>query len=794
MTRFGRALWTRFGPALWTRPAGWLRPCACDLSLCFAHGRSDLRQTGLGSPPGSFVNIERESAMKVEGTVIQIRYRNEENGWSVFLLQTEDGKLTCVGTFFSLHEGEHWTLEGELVFHDRYGEQFQVKSGEREEPKTEDQLALYLAAEIPHIGEKTAKVLVQRYGTQVLEVLEHDEKAVRSLRGIGPKKAKEIMQAVADQKEGRESRIYLQSLGLGTRTAMAIYKLYGHETKAKIEENPYRLIDEVPNIGFVTADQIARRVGIQADALERTQAALTYLFQHEMFQQGSCYLTDQELATGLRRLLGLLPDNTEEALFNLTLEGKLIQEKGGGRWYLRWMYLLEYAIADKLRAMTQEEGQVLVFDEDKVGAAMGLSLNADQRQAVRLSADRHILVITGGPGTGKTTILRAILEIFRENGLATQLAAPTGRAAKRMEEATGSEALTLHRLLGYRGGDDLTVQPTYNEENPLACDAVIVDEASMVDLLLMGHLMAALPRHCRLVLLGDVDQLESVGPGQVLRDLIESQVLPVVQLQQIFRQEASSLIVTNAHRINQGMEPFINEEAGDFFFLPARDAENAAEIVVDLVTRRLPDHYGFHPARDIQVLAPSRRGPAGVESLNQLLQQALNPRLTGEEAFKSGTKSFALGDKVMQTKNNYQLAWKDAEGHEGQGIYNGDFGFVSAIDREAKSLTVDFDGRRAVYSEEGAQELEHAYAITVHKSQGSEFPCVVMPLVAGTPLLMTRNILYTGITRAKRICVLTGSWKSLQTMVNNVRPGNRNSSLQERLRASFDETSRDSLL
>lgn len=725
--------------------------------------------------------------MQVEGVISRIRFRNDENGWSVFVLNTEDGPLTCVGTFFSLKEGEHWKLDGDLVFHPKYGNQFQVDKGERENPKTEDQLVQYMAATLPHVGKKTAHVLYDQYGEDVLDVMEEDPNAFEPIQGIGEKKAEDIRQALAKEKEGRETRIYLQSLDLGPKTSLAIYKHYGNRAQELIEQDPYQLVEDIPGIGFITADQLAAKLGIGKDSIFRTKAAIYYLFSQKMVKEGSSYLTDEDLINRVNRLLGQVPENTKDAVFQLVLDGKLIHKRDEGRTYLTWTYEQEYAIADKLYRMSQDQGEVLEVNEDWVREGLGIELNEDQAKAVRLSASRHVLIITGGPGTGKTTILRAILKIFQDNGLVTYLAAPTGRAAKKMEEVTGFEALTIHRMLGYRGGNNIDVLPTYNAENPLDCQAVIIDEAGMVDLNLMGHLTQALPQDCRLVMVGDSDQLESVGPGQVLQDLIKSQTLPVIQLQQIFRQSEASLIVTNAHRINQGWVPFYNVGGGDFFFLPADSPAGAADLVEDLVARRLPDHYGFHPLQDIQVLSPAKRGPAGVESLNRILQQSLNPRLMGTQEFESGDTNFRLGDKVMQVKNNYQLEWVDQEGNRGQGVYNGDFGFISSIDPEAEEMTVDFDGRKVVYQADTARELEYAYAITVHKAQGSEFPCVVMPLVPGAPLLMTRNILYTGITRAEKICVLVGSLKILHRMVANSRPDSRQTSLDLRLREYFEE-------
>ena len=718
--------------------------------------------------------------MKVQGTVEKIRFRNRENGWTVLVLSTEDGPLTCVGAFLSCREGKELILEGDLTFHPQYGDQLQVHSAQEVEPTSEAQLIRYLSSGlIPHVGPKTAQKLVDLYGKEVLEVIRNNPKALLKIRGIGEKKAEKIRQAVLDQEEMRKTLIYLHSLDLGPQTSALILEYYGTRAQEVIEENPYQLAEDIHGIGFLTADRIARKRGVEVDSFFRTKAALLYAMEKEMVQEGSCYWTREEILRSLRRLLEMEPVRVDEALRDLSLSGKIYQS-ADGRVYLFWMAQMEEKIGAKLAQMLREsqERPPLFVHQEAVESSICLHLSDQQKRAILETAKNPIMVITGGPGTGKTTILRAILKIFEANHLETKLAAPTGRAAKKMEQSTGLEALTIHRLLGYRGDGEKNAQIQFDETNPLPFDAVVVDEASMIDLSLMGHLIAALRDDARLVLVGDADQLPSVGPGKVLQDLLSTDLVCRVKLTSIYRQGKGSLIVTNAHRINQGMEPVYNQEYGDFFFLPADNPMDTADLIEDLVCRRLPGHYGFDPLTDIQVLCPMKKGPCGVEALNERLQKSLNPKREGKRELIFRGETFRKGDKVMQTHNDYDLEWVSDQG-PGQGVYNGDAGIIKEVEEEEKTLVVSFDGREVTYDEEKLQELDHSYAITVHKSQGSEFACVVLPMVAGIPILLTRNLLYTAITRAQKVCVLAGSREVIRQMVSNNRTGRRNSSLKE---------------
>ncbi|MDY3052519.1 MAG: ATP-dependent RecD-like DNA helicase [Ndongobacter sp.] len=733
--------------------------------------------------------------MRVQGSVSKIRFHSDASGWTVFVLDTEDGALTCVGDFVKIEEGEAWCLDGELLFHDRYGEQLRVRSAQKLEPKTEAQLERYLSSGlIPHIGAKTAKKLVKLFGTEVLRVLAEDEHALLQIRGIGRTKAQAIQKAVREQQATRELAIFFQDLHIGPKLAAEIYQRYGMQTQAILRENPYRLIEEISGVGFRTADRIAQQNGLAADSVFRCKAALVYWMEQEALSAGNCFLSRAELEQEIQKLLGANLTHFDEALFELQINGTLYEEPHSGRWYLNSIYRLENEVASRVCRLLDVErtAEELTVDMERIEQKMKLHLSERQKSAVMQAAAHSVLVITGGPGTGKTTILRAILEVFDENRLATVLAAPTGRAAKRMEQSTGRSAQTIHRLLGFKGGSDskgrLLIE--HDEDNPLSCDAVVIDEASMMDLFLMGSLMQALPPEARLIFVGDVDQLPSVGPGNVLRDLIDSKQVPTIALDTIYRQSGASLIVTNAHRINHGAEPILNRGDQDFFFLPGKDSMNTLELVEDLVCRRLPEHYGLEPGKDIQVLAPTKKGTCGVENLNGLLQRALNPAQGDVEEIESGTQMFRAGDRVMQTQNDYRLPWTAEDGSEGEGVYNGDFGIVREVNSEEGSLCVDFEGRLAWCDAEQIQALVHSYAITIHKSQGSEFPCVVLPLTPGPSMLLTRNILYTAITRARKLVVLAGSREVLRQMIRNNSVRRRNSSLAERIvsyRAVYSE-------
>lgn len=731
--------------------------------------------------------------MQVEGRVEKVRYHSKESGFTVFVLETADGPLPCVGSFLSLQPGEQYALTGEFTFHPKFGEQFQVHQAEKQEPSTEGQLVAYLSSGLfPHLGQARAQALVKRYGLKVLETIYEHPEVLLKIRGIGRKRAKEIHQALAEQKASRAVMLYLQSLDLTIHLAGKIVERYGAKTRQLLEENPYRLAEDIEGVGFHTADQIARRLGVAEDSYFRTLAGLTYLFSNRMVEEGSCFWSYHRVEEELQRLLGQPSAYLDQALEALVTQGRLYRQGGpvqdpSDRWYPAWAFEAERSVAYHLARLLAHGSDLplLVIDAAAVEQAMALSLSDLQKKAIRETAHHSVMVITGGPGTGKTTILRAILELFRANGLRSALAAPTGRAAKRMEESTHFQAATLHRLLGFQGQEG-ALACTYNEDNPLELDALLVDEASMIDLTLMDHLLRALPDCCRLVLVGDVDQLPSVGPGNVLADLIASRRLSTIQLDTIYRQSASSLIVSNAHRIQAGRLPEMNQRAGDFFFLSAPTDYDSADLLEDLVARRLPQAYQLDPQRDIQVLSAMKKGPCGVEELNRRLQQVLNPPKQDQEEALFRGQVFRPGDKIMQIKNNYQRRWMGPDGIGGEGVYNGDFGFIDRLESDGEALVVDLDGRKVRYEAKDFSELAHAFAITIHKAQGSEFPCVVLPIIAGSPFFLTRNLLYTAITRAARLCILLGNPAALSKMVQNDRKDRRNSSLKEALVRAID--------
>lgn len=717
--------------------------------------------------------------MKFQGTVAKIHFRNDENGYTVLLLSTEDGDIICVGSILSIHEGENLLIEGELIMHPKYGEQVEIRQVIKQKPNTNQQLIRYLSSDfIPYVGEKTAKKLVETFGDQVIEIIMKDEKSLLSIPGIGQKKAKAIRQAIMDQEGERALILFLQKLHLGPRTSMEIVRIYGAKAQEIIEKNPYQLVEDIPGIGFRTADLLARKQGIEENSLFRSKAALMYIFQEEA-RRGHCYLELRQVEKKLEGLLGRKDTFFQDAHFELALEGRLVQDQKTFRCYLSSIYYKERDVAHKLVLM-QTTRKKLKFDVDQLEKLMGIDLSEEQEEAIQASLKSSILLITGGPGTGKTTIIKAILHVFDQNGLNSMLAAPTGRAAKRMEEATGRQSQTIHRMLGYKG-EDLELE--FHEDNPLPCDALIVDEASMIDIFLMASLMKAMPMDGRLVFVGDVDQLPSVGPGKVLKDMISSQCLKVVSLKRIYRQGDQSLIPSNARRIQEGLLPICNEKDKDFFFLATKNEFESLDLIEDLVARRLPSYYGFDPKKDLQVLSLMKKGPCGVENLNKLLQRTLNPKASQKEDLEYRDKLFRVGDKLMQVKNNYQLAWREGT-EEGEGVFNGDFGEIVAID--GAFLTVDYDGRKVEYGMKDLDEIDHAYCITVHKSQGSQFPVVLLPLFSAPPMLLSKNILYTGISRAEKLVILIGDQRILERMIANDWIQNRNSSLDQRIQAYMD--------
>ncbi len=724
---------------------------------------------------------------QLEAVMEETVFRNEENGYSVMQMRAGRESVTVVGTLPALAAGEQVLLSGAWVEHPQYGRQWKATACEIRKPTTLLGIERYLGSGlIRGVGPATAKLIVQEFGRRTLDVMSEHPERLTEVPGIGKKRAAQLAEAFREQYAAREAMVFLQSYGVSPALAVRITKAYGADAQRKIRENPYRLMDDVEGVGFLTADRIALALGVPPDSEYRLQAGLKYVLQEAAASAGHTYLPRETLLAQAAKALRAQGEALAHGLDALLFARELVAVSADGEdaVMLGAYYHAEREIARYLRLLSaaktapaQPEKQIADFERQN-----GIAFSPNQRRAVSEAVRQGLLVITGGPGTGKTTIINCILSLLGRNVL---LAAPTGRAAKRMSEATGHEAKTLHRLLEF-SGDEGRFQR--DENNPLDCACVIVDEMSMVDVFLMRSLLRALKPGTKLILVGDADQLPSVGAGNVLGDILKSGVIPSVRLTDIFRQAAESLIVLNAHRINHGEAPILNRRDSDFFFERQPLAEDAAAAIVGLCARRLPAFLRTDfPARDIQVLSPTKKSGAGVYQLNALLQQALNPPAPAKPELAYGDMTFRLGDKVMHVRNNYQLAWVNDSGAEGEGVFNGDVGFVSRVDEQDKTVTVRYDDERSVeYDYQQLEELELAYCLSVHKSQGSEFPCVVMPVVGGPPRLLTRNLFYTALTRARRLVVLVGREENIAQMVQNNLILRRYTTLRQRLEEEWE--------
>lgn len=714
--------------------------------------------------------------MELTGTVKAIIYRSEDTGFTVLELTDETGEdMTAIGEMPLAGVGERVELTGQWTEHKTYGHQFRAETCKTLAPATLTALKNYLASGlIKGVGESTAQAIVQTFGMETLDVLEKEPARLAEVPGIGQIRAQTIGASYGAQLGLRDIMLGLQKYGVTIGQAMKLYKIYGELCLAKIEENPYRLIDDVEGIGFKTADAIARNGGVEPDAPYRLRAGLKYTLQWAR-QEGHTYLPREKLVEVAAGLLQADIAPVERTLTELLLEGQLIQEQlpGEDGVFLPGMFRTEQDCALRLLRLQGQSALDNPFFRPKAQIArleqqLDITLAPAQRQAVELALKAGALVITGGPGTGKTTILRFVITLLEEMGTEYALCAPTGRAAKRMGEATGRDASTIHRLLEYSYGEGGFGR---NAENTLLADVVIVDEMSMVDVPLMAALLRALAPGTRLIMVGDSDQLPSVGPGNVLRDMVDSGQIPVVRLTEIFRQSGRSAIVTNAHRINEGQMPIL-EGLEDFGFEPMEEQETVIRRLIALNSGKAAKLGAQEPLQDIQVLAPMKKGPLGVYNLNKRLQEALNPPAHKKKERKYGDVVFREGDKVMQIKNDYRLAWTRSLPHQppemGEGVYNGDLGTIMSIDLYEQTLEVLFDdGRSAVYSFSMLEELELAYCISIHKSQGSEFPIVLLPLLGGPPMLLNRNLLYTAVTRARHMVCILGRQSCIQQMVRN---------------------------
>lgn len=720
---------------------------------------------------------------EIEGTLERITYRNESNDFTVARLKTKQKSrlVTVIGNFPPLAAGENLKMKGEWVHNPRYGYQFKAESFECILPETLKGIERFLGSGlIKGIGPATAKRLVTHFGKEVLDIIEKTPHRLGEVEGIGEKKAQAIARGYEEQQDIRGVMIFLQNYEVSPTLGAKIYKKYGKETVPRIKENPYRLATEVTGIGFKTADKIAMKLGLEPRSPYRIRAAVQYVLW-EAAAQGHVFLPREEVFELLNNVFAQEEKELEESLIQqqikaLVDEKEIFLEEEGEeekvKVYLAPFYHAEKGIACKLLSLKFSQ-QKMEGRLEEGNTYHRLALTPPQREALKKARQDEILIVTGGPGTGKTTTIKALIGMFEENNLKVSLAAPTGRAARRMTETAGREARTIHRLLEY-GYSDGELKFKRDEENPLNTDVLIVDEASMVDLLLMYNLLKALPSSCKLILVGDMDQLPSVGAGNVLRELINSGSLTVVTLDKIFRQAQESLIVVNAHRINQGQFPIINEKNKDFYFIQEEEPEKIAKTILDLCSYRIPSYLKVHPLEDIQVITPMRKTVLGVENLNKLLQEQLNPPQKSKKQIYYGSEILRQGDKVMQVRNNYQKE-----------VYNGDIGRIKEINQEEGEMTVvfpDYKGsREVVYGLNELEELDLSYAISVHKSQGSEYPVVVVPVVTQHFILLQRNLIYTGITRARELVVVIGSKKAMGIALRNNRVEERYTLLGERL-------------
>lgn len=733
------------------------------------------------------VSQKIENSALVQGTVSKITYQDQEGRFTVARLEVVGSQeVTVVGEIFPLREGEEIKASGSWKMHPRYGLQFQVERWEKIEPATVEGIERYLGSGmIKGVGPAYARRLVSAFGTETLRILSEEPHRIYEVAGIGKVRAQRIIHAWEEQKGMREVMVFLQGHGVGTALALKIYRAFGTETTARVKENPYCLVPEVYGVGFLLADRIAATMGITGDFPLRVQAGLLHALS-KFSDEGHCFVPLELLKSNASALLGVEEDVIENAIQKLASKGDLILEEPAGDYsvgvYARELYQAEKRVAAALRALlsapsclrdkvakgrvSTESGDPSDLLNPDLFRSSAFALEAEQQEAVRQALRQKVLVITGGPGTGKTTLLTALLSLLRSGKISFALAAPTGRAAKRMEEAAGEEAKTIHRLLEY---NPRTREFQRRENNPIGVDVVIVDEASMVDLLLMDHLLRAVKPQSHLILLGDVDQLPSVGPGSVLRNLIDSGVLPVALLRRIFRQAGESLIVLNAHRILQGQSLLLDHdrEKRDFVFIARESDEEILETVKDLVKERIPRSLSLESLEAIQVLSPMHRGLLGTVHLNRELQALLNPVGNSVER---GAARLRQGDKVMQLRNNYD-----------KGVFNGDLGRIVSIDQEEGEIHIDFYGRLIPYDLDELDEISLAYATSIHKSQGSEYPVVVIPLHTSHYLMLHRSILYTAITRGKQMVVIVGSKKALSMAIRNVRVERRFTGLKERL-------------
>lgn len=747
----------------------------------------------------------------VTGYIDHVIFRNEDNGYTVMVLKgmEEEQELTCVGTFPAITQGAAIEASGNYTTHPVYGKQFQIASYVEKMP--EDALAMerYLGSgAIKGIGAALAARIVRRFGDDTMRIVEEEPERLAEIKGISEKKAMEIAEQMTEKADMRRAMIFLQKYGISLNLGAKIYQKYGQAVYGVLQENPYRLAEDISGVGFRIADEIASRIGIHTDSDYRIRSGMLYTLL-QASGEGHIYLPKEELFSRASGLLGVDPSYMEKHLMDMVVDRKLIlkETEDGAVVYPTRYYYLELNSARmlcELNILCPEDEEMMEKRINRIEKETGTRLDEMQKQAVAAAASHGLFILTGGPGTGKTTTINAIIRYFEEEGAELRLAAPTGRAAKRMTEATGYEAQTIHRLLELNGmpeeeQEGRAVHFDRNSENPLEADVIIIDEMSMVDIALMHSLLLAVTAGTRLILVGDENQLPSVGPGNVLRDIIRSCCFPVVELKKIFRQASESDIVVNAHKINRGEQVTINNKSRDFFFLKRYDADIIIRVVIALIQEKLPRYVDAKPY-EIQVLTPMRKGLLGVERLNQILQRYLNPPDEKKKEKEIGQRLFREGDKVMQVKNNYQLEWEILGRYripvdKGVGVFNGDTGIMTEINEFAETATVEFeDGRQAEYSFKQLEELELAYAVTIHKSQGSEYPAVILPILSGPRMLMNRNLLYTAVTRARKCVTVVGSETTFAEMIRNEKQQQRYSSLDRRIRELDESEQKESAI
>ena len=737
---------------------------------------------------------------EITGYVEHIVWRNADNGYTILDLNVDSQTLTCVGVFPVVSEGESLLLKGQFVDHPNYGHQFKMESYEVVIPEDELSMERYLGSgAIKGIGPKMASRIVAKFGKDTFRIVENEPERLAEIKGISQTKAMEIAAQISETKDVRSAMIFLDKYGFHSAMAMRIYNRFGNEIYNIFKTNPYILADEIDGIGFKRADELATKIGILVDSEFRVKSGIQYVL-NQAAGLGHTYLPKDILKQWASELLSVDDDIVSDHIDNLAIDKKvkIIKSADGIQVYLNSFYRLEDGVAAMLLDLDLDfKSNVEEIDDiiAQIEGHEGMVFDELQKRAIKECANRGVFVLTGGPGTGKTTIIKAMIEYFHRKGLEVFLAAPTGRAAKRMSEACGYEAKTIHRLLEVTGISEDSTNPGVsrgmfdrNQDNPLECDAIIIDEMSMVDVFLMNSLLKAIASGTRLILVGDTNQLPSVGPGNVLKDILDSDLFSSVCLEKIFRQGMESHIVINAHKINNGEEVILDNKSDDFFFMRRNDTDSIIADTIGLIQERMPKFVGCKPM-DVQVLTPTRMGILGVENLNKILQDKLNPPSDDKPQWSNDERILRLGDKVMQIKNNYQLEWEIIGKYgipidKGMGVFNGDVGVITDINDFSKSLTVEYDeGKQVEYPFKSLDELELAYSITVHKSQGSEYPAVIIPLFSGPRMLMNRNIIYTAITRGKKCVIIIGDERIFHEMAANTKVQDRYSGLLDRLKA-----------